>query len=60
MYVSLFYKPIFFADQFKLMNERLGVREEGGGVCVSRKSLINKRFLLADEQGEAHRRAFFE
>ena len=42
------------------MDERLGVREEGGGVYVSRKSLINKRFLLVDEQGEAHRRAFFE
>jgi len=54
----LFYKPFFFADQFKLMGERLEVRGEGGGVCVSRKSLINKRFLLADEQGEAHRRAF--
>ena len=26
-------------------------------MCVSRKSLINKRFLLADEQGEAQRRA---
>lgn len=60
MYVSLFYKPLFFADQFKLMDERLGVRGEGGGVCVSRKSLINKRFLLADEQKEAQRRAFFE
>jgi hypothetical protein len=58
MYISLFYKPFFFADQLKLMGERLGVRGEGGGVCVSRKSLINKRFLLADEQGEAHRRAF--
>lgn len=58
MYVSLFYKPIFSVDQFKLMNERLGMRGEGGGVSVSRKSLINKRFLLADEQGEAQRRAF--
>lgn len=52
MYISLFYKPIFFADQFKLMGERLEVRGERGGVCVSRKSLINKRFLLADEQGK--------
>ena len=42
------------------MDERLGVKGEGGGVCVSRKSLINKRFLLADEQREAQRRAFFE
>ena len=60
MYVSLFYKPFFFADRFKLMDERLGMRGEGGGVSVSRKSLINKRFLLADEQGEAHRRAYLE
>ena len=40
------------------MGERVEVRGERGGVCVSRKSLINKRFLLADEQGEAQRRAF--
>jgi len=50
MYISLFYKPIFFADQFKLMGERLEVRGEGGGVCVSRKSLINKKFSLIRQQ----------
>ena len=60
MYVSLFYKPLFFADQFKLMDERLEVDGEEYRVFVSRKSLINKHFLLADEQGEAQRRAFFE
>ncbi len=40
------------------MGERLEVRGEGGGVCVSRKSLINKPFLLDDEQEKAQRRAF--